>query len=547
MPRMRGADALARSLQANQVDTVFTLPGAQVMPAFDALYDLRDTIQLIHTRHEQATTYMAYGFARATRRPGVAMVVPGPGLLNAAAGLGTAYAASTPVLLLAGQINTGEMGKYRGQLHEVDNQLDMLRPITKWSHMVTHPGEIPEAIREAFRQMLTGRARPVELEIPPDVMRAEAEIDLLPAEHHAPKAADPALIDEAARRLAVSDRPCILAGGGALLAGAWEELRALAEFLQAPVMLMPESKGVFPEDHPLFAGTNPGYFYTKLGPAHRIVPQSDAIVAIGTRFLIGGLQIGPEQNLIQIDIDPREIGKNYPASVGIEADAKAALGQLLEALRKIASPKPDRSAEAGTFRRDYEIELRGYAPAQGTIIDALRAELPASAMVISGMTNIGYWSNLMLPFSQPDTYVTSSYFGTLGYAFPTGLGAQIGANRATPGKRVVAITGDGGFLYATEELSTAKRFGINLLTIVFNNSAYGASQWDQGYNFDERVIGTSLTNPDFVRLAEAYGVRGMRTDQGGFHAALHEALQIGEPVVLEVTLPNMMPPFQLPR
>ncbi len=282
MPKMSGAQGLVRQLGSEGVTTVFALPGVQIMAAFDALYEVRDDIRLVHTRHEQATTYMAHGYSRVTGRVGVAMVVPGPGALNAAAGLGTAYACSSPVLLISGQISSDALGKGQGHLHEVADQLDVFRPITKWNTRVTRAEEIPETVHEAMRQLKTGRPRPVELEIPPDTLTATGDMEIIPSQEYPPFAAKPSDIQEAAQLLAKAQKPLIIAGGGTLLADASQELLELAEFIQAPVMTTPQAKGILPEDHHLAVGTH----YALVGPAHRIVPASDVILAVGTRLLI---------------------------------------------------------------------------------------------------------------------------------------------------------------------------------------------------------------------------------------------------------------------
>ena len=225
MVKMTGAQALARQLRSEGVDTIFTLPGVQIMEAFDALYELQDDIRLIQTRHEQATTYMADGYAKATGKVGVAMVVPGPGALNAAAGLGTAYASSSPVLLISGQIDSRALGKNQGQLHEVEDQLDVFKPITKWNHRSTRVEEIPEAVHEAFRQLGTGRPRPVELEIPPDTLQGSGDTDIIEPEIFEKQSASAEEIRRAAQLLAGAQRPAIIAGGGTILSGATEELR----------------------------------------------------------------------------------------------------------------------------------------------------------------------------------------------------------------------------------------------------------------------------------------------------------------------------------
>ncbi|MCH8184894.1 MAG: thiamine pyrophosphate-binding protein [Chloroflexi bacterium] len=537
MPTMSGAQALVRQLRSEGVDTVFALPGVQMMAAFDALYEAQDDIRLIQTRHEQATTYMADGYARVTGKPGVAMVVPGPGAYNAGAGLGTAYAASSPVLLIAGQIISGALGKRQGQLHEVDDQLDIFKPITKWNHRVTRVEEIPEAVHEAMRHLKTGRPRPVELEVPPDTLAAEGNTDIIEPEEY-PRAS-PASEDvaRAAKLLREAKRPAIIAGGGTIISGASHELLELAEFLQAPVMTSQQSKGILPEDHYLSVGTN----YASLGPAHRVIPESDVLLAVGTRLLIRDLETETPPRLIHIDADATEIGKNLPAEVGIVADAKEALAALLRQLRAGGSPKESRRGEIEGYKTRFAEEVRELAPEQTDIVSTIRRTLADDAVLVSGVTNIGYWSNVAYLAKQPRTYLTSSYFGTLGYAFPTALGAKA----ARPARQVVAICGDGGFMYSPQELSTAVKYGINVVAIVFNNAAYGASQWDQTHRYGRRFIGTDLHNPDFVALAKAFGAVGMRTDPAGLRPALQDALAADAPVLLEVEVPNMMPPFQI--
>ena len=538
MPKMTGAQALAGSLRSEGVDTIFGLPGVQVMPAIDALYEVRDQIRLVHTRHEQAAAYMADGYARVTGRPGVAMVVPGPGALNAVAAIGTAYASSSPVLLVSGQIPSASLGKRRGELHEVDDQLDVFKPITKWNHRVTDAGQIPEAVQEAFRQLKTGRPRPVELEIPPDTLMASVDVDLIEPEEYPRLLPGSSDIDRAAQLLAGSSRPAIYAGGGVVLSGASEQLQRLADYVQAPVLTSREGKGAVPEEEYLSVGAS----YASLGPAYSILPQSDVVLAVGTRFLLEGLKLDA-QRVIHIDIDPSEIGKSYHTEVGIEADAREALTRLNLRLREISGPKPSRREEIEGYKTTHAGELRGLAPRQLEIVDTIRAGLADDAVVVGGVTNIGYWGHMAFPVRRTGTYVTSSYFATLGYAFPVGLGAKV----AAPGRQVVSITGDGGFMYSSGELSTAVAHGINLVTILFNNDAFGASRWDQTHRFGGRYIATELRNPDFVKLAEAHGAVGMRTDPDGLGPALRKALSTDGPVLLEVQVPTMMPPFQIVR
>ena len=537
MPQMSGAQALARQLRSEGVDTVFTLPGVQIMAAFDALHEVQDDIQLIHTRHEQATTYMADGYAKVTGKVGVAMVVPGPGALNATAGLGTAFASSSPVLLISGQIASNALGKRQGQLHEVEDQLDVFKSITKWNHRVTEVGEIPEAVHEAFRQLNTGRPRPVELEVPPDTLAAMGNADIIEPEIYPPAAADSTDIDRAAEILARAERPAIIAGGGTIISGASDELREVAEFLQAAVMTTQQGKGIIPDDHELLVGVN----YAMVEPVKDVLPECDALLAVGTRLLFRVFSPDSVSPVVHIDADADEIGKNLPTEVGIVGDAKQALRQLLERLQAISAPKESRRDEVAAYRKSADDNLTELATDQLRMIEDIRGAMADDDILISGMTNIGYWSNVAYPVNVPRTFITSSYFGTLGYAYPTALGAQVGK----PDKRVVALCGDGGFMYNIQELSTAARFGINAVAVVFNNHAYGASMWDQTHQYGQRFIGTDLNNPDFLKVAEAFGVRGIKAEPEGIGDALRQAFATDAPVLLEVELPNMMPPFQI--
>ncbi len=539
MPQMSGAQALAQQLRSEGVDTVFTLPGVQIMAAFDALHEVQNDIRLIHTRHEQATTYMADGYAKVTGKVGVAMVVPGPGALNATAGLGTAFASSSPVLLISGQIASDALGKRQGQLHEVEDQLDVFKPITKWNHRVTEVGEIPEAVHEAFRQLSTGRPRPVELEVPPDTLAAMGDADIIEPEMYPPAVAGAEDIRRAAEILARAKRPAIIAGGGTIISGASEELRAVAEFLQAAVMTTQQGKGIIPDDHELLMGVN----YAMVEPVKDVLPECDALLAVGTRLLFRVFAPDDTPPIVHIDADASEIGKNLPTEVGIVGDAKQALSQLLERLQAISAPKESRRQEIAAYRKAADGELAELASDQLEMIHEIRGVMDDDDILVSGMTNIGYWSHVAFPVNVPRTYVTSSYFGTLGYAYPTALGAKIGQ----PDRRVVALCGDGGFMYNIQELSTAARYGISAVAVVFNNHAYGASMWDQTHQYGERFIGTDLNNPDFVKVAEAFGVHGMKAEPDGIGDALSRALQADAPVLLEVELSNMMPPFQIVR
>ncbi|MBI2911631.1 MAG: thiamine pyrophosphate-binding protein [Chloroflexi bacterium] len=534
-----GGQAVVASLAAHSVDVVFGLPGVQIMHLLDAFHGRREP-RLITTRHEQGAGFMALGYARVSGRPGVALVVPGPGVLNAATAIGTAYATSTPLLLLAGQVDSRQIGRGRGLLHEVDEQTELLRTLTKWRHLVKSVEEIPEVLAEAFAQMLSGRTRPVQVEIPPDILAARAPIGALPVGMPRPSWPDPESLDKAACLLATARSPLIWAGGGAAAADAGPAVAALAERLQAPVLTTVEGKGVMPEDHPLSLGAN----YWGHGAAQFAAPQADVVLAVGTRM--AGPMMGPgglrsPQRLIQVDVEQEVLGREYPAEIAVRGDARLAAEGLVARVAGL-EPRPDRSSEVAAMRQQAQDRLRGLAPLQWSLAESLRAVLPRQAVLVSDLTNVAYWSALAFPVPNPRCYVGSGYFGTLGFGFPTALGAKV----AAPERPVVALCGDGGFLYAANELATAVQDGISVLVVVFNDGAFGASRNDQRVRFEGRYVGTGLRNPDFVRYAEAFGAWGRRCAPGELGAAVEAALAEGKPALLEVPLATLDPPFQVP-
>ncbi len=540
MPQMTTAQALARSLVREGVEVVFGLPGVQIMDVYDAFYH-EPGIRLITARHEQTAAYMADGYTRSTGKIGAALVVPGPGLLNAAAGIGTAYASSSPVLLLAGQVESYNIGKGAGAVHEVVDQLDVVKNITKWRSTIMEPAEAPEAVHEAMKQLQTGRPRPVALEIPSDVLAQSSDVDLMEREVFAKQAPPSDAINQALDILSKAERPIIWAGGGINLSDANEELTRLAEALNAAVIVTAEGKGAIPENHPNYVGP---YYYSH-GPGHRVLPQSDAILAVGTRlhfFTPVSWSFKPDQPIIHVDADPEELGRNWPEEVSICADAKLSIQALLDGMKQRGNASKWTAEEIAQHRAlDYK-DTTEKAPNQVRIIESIRSELNDDAVLISGISSIGYWSHLAFPVLTPRSYLNTSYFATLGYAFPTGLGAKVG----NPDRQVVVVTGDGGFMYALPDLATAVQEGINTVTVVFNDGALGASLRDQQVRYKGRVIGTELRNPDFAATAQAFGAVGVTLehyDQLG--PAIADALKLDRPVIIDCPIESWTPPFQI--
>jgi acetolactate synthase-1/2/3 large subunit len=540
MARMTGGEAVIQALRQEGVEVVFGVPGVQIMGIYDAFYGQSD-IRILTVRHEQTTAYMADGYARATGKPGVALVVPGPGVQNASAALGTAYASSSPVLLLAGQVESYNIGQDRGALHEINDQQDIIRPVTKWCQRVNEVAAIPTAIQEAMRQMRTGRPRPTEVEISPDVLAATGEVTVLPPASVTPTTLDWHQVQQAAELLRRARKPLIWAGGGVNIADASRELVALAEALGAPVATTNEGKGAIPEDHRLALGV--GYYGH--GASSWAVPRADVILAVGTRLtpaMVGLNAPQPPQQLIHLDIDATVIGKNYPATVSLVADAGAGLQALLEEVRRQDSPAPRwPDTELQDLRALQTRWLQEKAPEQCEIIRRLQGVLSADTLLVSGVTNVAYWSYFAYQVQRPRTFVTSSYFATLGYSFPVALGAKV----ATPERPVVALVGDGGFMYALPELATAVQYGINVVVVVFVDNAFGASCNDQRTRYQGRVVGTQLSNPSFAEIARVFGARGIRTTPDRLDDALQEALNANAPTVIEVPVPTWVPPFQI--
>ncbi len=537
MAVMTGGQALVQSLLREGIDTVFGLPGVQLDWAFDALYAEQDKIRVVHTRHEQATAYMADGYARTSGRIGTCLVVPGPGLLNAASGLATAYACSSQVLCITGQIQSDLIGVGRGVLHEIPEQLRMVGSVTKWAARAMHPNEIPGVVREAFRQLRTGRPRPVEIEIPPDILQMSADVELLGPATVEPTGPDPDAIERAALALGRASHPLIFAGGGVNLTDTSEELVQLAELLQAPVLMSANGKGSISDRHYL-AGSN-------LSMA-TLVSQSDVILAVGTRFVQSVNPLWPTgggQTIIQLDVDPVEIGRNRPVDVGIVGDLRLGLTALIERVGRHNRARPSRQDELVALRQRAEAELDTIQP-QAAYARAIRAELPDDGILVNESTQVGYWSTQGFPVYRPRTFLTSGYQGTLGYGFATSLGVQVG----NPDKKVVSLNGDGGFMFTVQEMSSMARFKIPVATVVFDDGAYGNVRRTQRQMFDGHTIASDLQNPDFVKLAEAFGVRGvLAAGPDALRSSLREALKSGEPALIAVPVGEMPSMWHLIR
>jgi acetolactate synthase-1/2/3 large subunit len=517
--------AIIKTLQQHGVDTLFGVPGAQTYDLFDAIVQADPPMRYIGTRHEQSTAYMAFGYAKSTGRIGVYSVVPGPGMLNSSAALCTAFGASTPILCITGHVPAHFIGSGKGALHELPDQLATLRLLTKWAARIDHPVEAPGLVAEAFRQMQTGRPQPAALEIPWDVLGAVSTVELLPeAAVYAPLQPDPNQIDAALTLLKQAKNPMIMVGSGALLAA--DNVLELAELLQAPVVSFRSGRGIVSDDH---------YLGFNCAEGSVLWPQTDVLIAIGTRMeLTWARWTGPAQpaqvKILRIDIDPREMIR-HQAEVEILADAREATRVLAAAVKAENGAKPSRAAEYQQVKDTQQAEIQQIMQPQAAYLGVIRAVLPADGFFVEEVSQVGFTSLFSFPVYSPRTFVTCGYQGTLGFGFPTALGVKL----ANPGKAVVSVTGDGGFMFGVQELATAVQYGINLVTIVFNNRSFGNIRRDQQRFYNGRVIGDELRNPDFVALAESFGVAGYRVNTpAALQTCLEKALAGDMPALIEV-------------
>ena len=536
MAKMSGGEALAKSLVNEGVEVVFGIPGVQI---YGIVAGIRDEpgLRMITTRHEQATTYMADGYARASGKPGVALVVPGVGIYNAASGLAGAYSRSVPVLLIAGQIPRGAIGKNLGAVHEVANQADVVAPVTKWRRLVSRPREAPDAVFEAFRQMRTGRPRPVLIEMPPEAGVEREEVALRnPARisRIVPSGED---LQEAAGVIAHAQMPLIFAGGGVARSDAEEALVRLAEATNIPVITSSGGKGTIPDSHPLSYGScfSPRGERQEMNELFDVMQSADVVIGIGTRFSLGN-PAGESSVLVNINIDDTELTRIQSNTIPLHGDARATIEALLPLLIEAGAGERGSPAEAVAAARRLiaYFGIREEEP-QYPILEAIQNGVPEDAFVVWDVSQLGFYARTHHQANHPKTYIDPGYSFNLGYSFPTALGVKV----ARPERSVVCVAGDGGFMFNSSELSTAVRYGINVVTVILRNDSYGNVESDLNDTFDG-TYETDLHNPDFVRFAESFGAVGMRTeDPLELENLIPRALELEAPVVIDAQLGEM--------
>lgn len=533
---MTGGQALAQQLAKEGIDHVFGIPGVQLDWAIDGLIDVADRIAYTTPRHEQATAYMADGYARTTGKIGTTMVVPGPGLLNAMAGLCTAYACSSPVLAIAGQIPLRAIGRGWGMLHEIKNQSGVLSSVTKWNALARTAAEIPALVHEAVRQLRTGHTQPVGLEVPLDVLQQKRPVTLIePVAAPAPAAPDAGALKQAAAVLRSARYPVLYVGGGIVAAGASEALRSVAEMLQAPVVMSENGRGALTDRHPLAL--------TGLG-GRAVLPHADVVFVVGSRYIEGfGTPAfeRPGARYVYLNIEAADTGEPREPGLTLIGDARTGLEALAAELGGL--PKRASQSEKMTRVRRWCDEQMAFVQPELDFVRALRAAIPEDGILVNELTQVGYLATIAFPVYAPRTFVLAGYQGTLGYGFPTGLGAAIG----NPARTVVSISGDGGFGWNLQELATAAKYRVNLITVVFADGAFGNVRRIQNGLFG-RGIGSDLHNPDFTRLAESFGVPAERvTTPQALEGAIRSAARRRGPALIEVPVSEMPSPWHLIR
>ena len=530
---MSGGEAIVRSLQANGIDTVFGIPGAQIYPLFDALQRLG--MRTIYPRHEQTAAYMAMGAANSTGRPACFAVVPGPGILNTTAALCTAMGTCSPVLGLTGQVPSGFLGKGRGHLHELRDQPGILRALVKEAMFIQDPLETSGTINEAFSTMQSGRPGPVTVEMCWDTMAAPTAATIRPGIALGAIIGPPInsdLVSRVVNQLLAAKRPMIMCGKGAQHAST--DVQRLAELLGAPVAAFRSGRGVVAEDHPLGVSSL---------AARLLFDSTDLVLGLGSRLEMMSMRWAtPGQNeprdlngpiLIRVDIDGDELGR-YTPDFGVVGDVGVFCRAAIALLETRADPDPMRADEIATAKATAE-RMAGKIQPQVDFLRVIRDVLPRDGFLVPELSQMGFTSYFAFPVLAPRTYVTEGFQGTLGYGFPTALGVKV----ANPNRAVVSITGDGGFLFGLQELATAAAHNVATVTVVFNNNAYGNVRRDQLNGFQGRLAGADLVNPDFVKLADSFGVLAHRVATPvQLRSVLAAALDSNRPVLIEVTTPT---------
>jgi len=521
MSRLTGGEAVVAQLEREGVDVAFGIPGVHTLEIYDALLD--SGIDHVTTRHEQGAGFAADGYARATGRVGVCLVITGPGLTNVATAVGQAYSDSSPMLVISTTNTTNEAGRGKGHLHELKAQQGVMASIAAESYHVDRVADVPGAIADAFERLQTDRPRPVHIQIPTDVLERAEPVELVDRDRAGPPGPDTARIEEAVERLAGADHPLLVVGGGTVDAA--EQVRAFVDETAIPVITTAAGKGVVPADHDCCVATALGH-----DPADEFVGTRDLVLAVGTELSAQDSADTPfPEALIHVDIDPRNFGNNHETALGIVGDAGATLGAIHERAsgRGLRFDGPTDAVDAGpeplsTDAEDDRIHL----------LAVVREALEDDAVVVNDMTKVSYAARTRFPTGAPRSFLFPRGFGTLGFGPPAAFGAAIGSDR-----QVVSLVGDGGSLFTIGDLATAVQYDLAVPIIVCNDDSYDILEDVQRRDYG-RTMATEIENPDFVALAESFGAAARRIGFDAVEAELPEALSAAfardRPTVIEI-------------
>jgi len=527
---MLGGHAVAQCLRNEGIRHVFCVPGESHIAVLDGLCGMPE-IKLITNRQEGCSCFMAEGYAKSTRTTGVCLVTRGPGATNASIAIHSAKYDSVPLVLLVGQVSRAARGREAGQ--EID-YTHFFGSIAKWVVEINEPKHVPRVMTRAFHLARTGRPGPVVVSLPRDMLEENADISMIDPYPPARPNPDPKLIEEMIGRINAAKKPVLLAGSGTQYSGARPELIDFSEKFHIPVLTSYKRQDAFPNSHPNYIGnlTNANKHARTL-----VSKEADLVVVIGSRLnqqTTGVFSLPrPGQPFIQIDADEQNIGQNSRPDVGIVSDAKSALIVAL----KHQGPRPNES-RAAWIAEHHAAQKRYSTPSERPtrrasmerVMADLKATLPSDAITTTDAGSFGQWPQRYLEFEHPDSYISPT-LGCMGSGVPYAVAAKL----AHPGRLVVAHVGDGGFLMTGQEMATAKQYGANVITIVYDNDGYNSIRMHQEAQYPGRQYGTDLMNPDFAALGSAYGALGLKVSRDEeFLPAFKKAMTADRSALIEV-------------